>query len=284
MEFVKIDGLYQAAKNAYSGISFDPEKRATSIVEDYEKELNDNLKEIPEVEHERYIDGYKRYLFAWLSAKSRCLSPMITGPANFPTERNRKANISEHKRLEEFIEWRKKAISAIKKKEQAAKSPGQIIHEELEHVIKEINQKLEFRSTALCCSMIERMAYKGQVEKVECALNLIREFNKTHSHPFVTERNKVWTYLDVAKKVRERIWQKKQDTPDETTINGIRIVADNQEERVRIFFDGKPAEDVISLLKKNAFKWSPMNKCWQRLLTQNAKEAAVKIVRSTIKE
>ena len=44
------------------------------------------------------------------------MSPMITGPSNFPTARNEKALNTERKRFEELTAWEKKALNAIKRK------------------------------------------------------------------------------------------------------------------------------------------------------------------------
>jgi hypothetical protein len=40
---------------------------------------------------------------------------MITGPSNFPTRRNEKRNNIAHKRLEELLEFRNRALAAIRK-------------------------------------------------------------------------------------------------------------------------------------------------------------------------
>lgn len=45
---------------------------------------------------------------------------------------------------------------------------------------------------------------------------------------------------------------------------------DKEDNRVKIFFDTKPNEDVRNELKSHAFKWSPNNMCWQRKLTPDA--------------
>ena len=43
---------------------------------------------------------------------------------------------------------------------------------------------------------------------------------------------------------------------------------DIEENRVMFEFDGKPAEEVRAILKRNAFKWSPSRGAWVRQLTQ----------------
>ena len=47
--------------------------------------------------------------------------------------------------------------------------------------------------------------------------------------------------------------------------------------RLQIFFDEKPVQDIRSILKKNGFKWSSKNGCWQRQLTDNARNSLERI-------
>ena len=56
----------------------------------------------------------------------------------------------------------------------------------------------------------------------------------------------------------------------EETINGVVLKTDKDDNRVRLFFDGKPDEDIRTNLKRNGFRWSPRNGCWQRHLTPYA--------------
>lgn len=56
----------------------------------------------------------------------------------------------------------------------------------------------------------------------------------------------------------------------EYQINGVRILHNTEENRLQLFFDGKPEQEMITKLKSRGFKWSPRNKAWQRQLTPNA--------------
>jgi hypothetical protein len=64
----------------------------------------------------------------------------------------------------------------------------------------------------------------------------------------------------------------------EMEINGVRIVENDIENRVQIFFIVKPAENVREYLKHNGFHWSKFNGAWQRMrsnvATRTAQEAA----------
>lgn len=265
-----IEGLYELAYRAYSNLSFDPEKRAARIVLDYEKQLSEDLETIPENEQEQYIANYKKYLFSWLSAMSNCYSVMITGGANFNNSRHDKANNRERARYDDFVEWREKAQKAINKKVEDSKPTEQKANEKWELLKREISRKIEWGSVANCVSMIERLAYNGEVELVQNCLNLISEYNSTHSKPFITPKNKAWQFVDIAKQARAKSEEKKDKESKEIEINGVRIVENYDLDRLQMFFDGKPDNETISKLKHNAFKWSPSNGCWQRQLTNNA--------------
>lgn len=53
-----------------------------------------------------------------------------------------------------------------------------------------------------------------------------------------------------------------------------RIVESTAENRIQLYFDGKPEESVRRLLKRNGFRWSPRNVAWQRLLNDAGRRAA----------
>lgn len=56
----------------------------------------------------------------------------------------------------------------------------------------------------------------------------------------------------------------------EYEVAGVKVVQNVNDNRLQLFFEGKPENEMITKLKKNGFKWSPRNKAWQRQLTPNA--------------
>ena len=50
--------------------------------------------------------------------------------------------------------------------------------------------------------------------------------------------------------------------------------------RLQLIFDGKPEPEVLEILKRNGFRWSPKNEAWQRQLTPNAKYALGNVVKA----
>jgi len=61
----------------------------------------------------------------------------------------------------------------------------------------------------------------------------------------------------------EELEKKKNDITTEEIINNIRIVDNVEDNRVQIFFNGKPADEIRKNLKSSGFRWSPRNGCWQ---------------------
>lgn len=58
---------------------------------------------------------------------------------------------------------------------------------------------------------------------------------------------------------------------------GGEIEVDIDENRVKIRFDERTADEMSNRLRKSGFNWSPLNKCWQRLRSYDALYYAKKI-------
>lgn len=293
--WVSIPGLLDAAYRAHHGTSFSPKRRAQSCVTDYELELNSDLQSMPESERGRYSEGYKKHLFAWLSAKSRCLSSMITGPANFPVRRNEKALNSEHNRSVEFTEWREKAIKSIRRKIENDKPEAQKNAERWDKIRKGLERSMTtiveidngintYSARQLFVSsitgVVKTLAKNADTEMLERSLMLIKEWNEKANKPIITEKNSIWKLQEVCEANREKKVDREIAESNEYEVNGVKVVKNFQAERLQLFFDGKPPYETISSLKKAAFKWSPSNQCWQRQLTSNAVSAAERLLSS----
>ena len=66
-------------------------------------------------------------------------------------------------------------------------------------------------------------------------------------------------------------------------VDGLQVVEDAEDMRIRIIFDNIPDEETRTLLKSYGFKWSPKNSAWQRQLTSNG-IYATKTVLQKLKE
>lgn len=148
---------YETAYRAHSGTSFVPERRARQRQEEYANQLladyqmlqgmvrNDAEQATFDVEWPRYHQNFRQRYLAYLHAHANVMSPMITGPARFPTRRNEKANRSSDNRLSELIELRKKALASIRKKLRPELAPTRAGDED---AAEQWRKKLESREQA----------------------------------------------------------------------------------------------------------------------------------------
>lgn len=81
-----------------------------------------------------------------------------------------------------------------------------------------------------------------------------------------------------AKQRLEKAIKLKTTESKESEINGVRIVENTEENRLQLFFPGKPDDDVRSKLKHNGFRWSPSNECWQSYLNRYQIDRAKSII------
>lgn len=77
----------------------------------------------------------------------------------------------------------------------------------------------------------------------------------------------------------ERAKQMKSTDDKEYTIGEVRIVENYEENRLQLFFPGKPEDDMRSKLKHNGFRWAPSNGCWQSYLNCSQIERAKSIIK-----
>ena len=76
----------------------------------------------------------------------------------------------------------------------------------------------------------------------------------------------------------EKAKQMKVTEDKEYKIGNVRVVENYQENRLQLFFPGKPDENVRTQLKHNGFRWSRFNGCWQSYLKRWQIERAKEII------
>lgn len=90
------------------------------------------------------------------------------------------------------------------------------------------------------------------------------------------------------RRIRKRIEQleksAKAETVERVFSKGVKIVNNVEENRLQMFFDGKPEESIRAMLKSNGFHWSPYNGCWQRMRGNSACWAAERVLQSMPKK
>jgi hypothetical protein len=78
-----------------------------------------------------------------------------------------------------------------------------------------------------------------------------------------------------------RIRDEKQGTATAETFDNdfFNVVQNEEDNRLQLFFEDKPDENIRSILKSNGYHWSGKNGCWQRQLTDNARRSIKRIIK-----
>lgn len=260
--------FYDQSVRAHYNMSHAPKKRAQSECDFYE-ELKANILGGQGEDKEELLHKLDQKFSAYLTAKSRTASPMITGPARFPVERNNKALLSESKRFEELM-----AFVAS-----AQKGPKVIVgtDDKLQEQIQRVESLKKNQETMIAINKIIRAG--GGYNEIKAAFPTLEEENLKELFS-----NKNWWGSGFApfqltnnrnrlKQAQERLLKLQKISAKGTSeriFGGVRVVENTVEDRIQLFFDGKPDQSIIQKLKALAMKWSPSRGCWQRQLTQNA--------------
>ena len=265
--------LYELAYRAYCGTSFYPEKRRDQILKELQEELKEDLDALGD-KAGNYEAKYIEHARDWLQKKSRCMSVMITGPANFPVNRNNKANNAEDRAWEEFRAWRIRYSKAVNRVHTL--SP----EDDMEVAIKRVDKLMINQELMKAANKIIRQKNKTDDEKIQemieaglsekLARGLVipdcfgglgfPSFNLTNNNARIkAAKNKIET-------MKKRIEVKKSFDP--IPFDGGIINIEN--DRVTITHDKKPDREVINRIKARGFRWSRNYNCWSRKHTAQA--------------
>lgn len=295
---LKNDISSEIARRAYDGVSMFPEKRAESCRNEYAQTMETDYAELLNqaergktldllpAEFERYRAGYRRRYIAYLHSSSRCVSSFIAGPSNFPAARmNKRADIA-HKRLNEFLEFRGRALAAIKRTLRPDLSPIYASDDNaLERLEAKITKAENYQSRMkLTNATIRKHAKTGPQAQIAALLELGYQMNTAAEliKPDFCGRIGFADYeltnnsanIRRMKSRVEQISALKAASAQVIEGESARFEDAPQDNRVRLFFPGKPAESVRANLKRAGFRWSPTLGCWQAFRNYSATQAA----------
>ena len=277
MGISEIEAMRQDFERAHSATSFSPERRADQCVRDFSSELEADLVELGD-KTGNYKEKYLAHLRKWTAAKSRTMSPMITGPANFPAERNRKAFERERRAWEEFQAWRERYIK------RANRVPTKTPEEEIDDALIRLEKERNAHTLMVEVNKIHRRKVsdeekrKALAEELELAPEMVEKMMEPDcfgrcgfaSCSLTNSNARIKNLEQKLLIMKARI--ERRDTFEKIEFDGGTIDIEN--DRVVIRHDEKPEPEVIQALKANGFRWSPHWKCWCRKHTANALRAA----------
>lgn len=283
----------EAARLAKEMISFSDYKKGSATAE-YQSSVME-VEKIAEVQKQkvssyywpqidRLADSYARRLADWTNRYNRntasCPSVLICGPANFPTRKKERQNAREDALWKEYNE-----ITSIKNKIKSVGSgPVDLLdphaREELTERIEELKAQLE-ECKEMNAYYRKHKCFDGfrdyPKEKTDRMNADTKEFFErcTWIHTPVPEYE-LTSLRGKIKRTEQRLadldnlQNEKENPSDNITFDGGEIIRNAAENRLQIRFDNIPDADVRSSLKSRGFHWSPRNKVWQRVLTDNA--------------
>lgn len=275
----------ELARAAHAGTSFDPERRGDQERAEYAATLERDLTNLmrlattPEkrntlaAEFERYRGGLRARWLKTLSARSRCLSTMIAGPSNFPARRMQKRSDVADRRWTELSEFRERALAAIRKAltpELAPIMSGDA--DAVERLRAKIAKEEELHALMVRVNAAHKEFLKdpATLEASDLADSLkarIRAYVPAYSwepHPFAPfELTNSGANIRRLKARLELVARAKAEPGSAAEGSAARVEDCPADNRVRVFFPGKPGEDVRSTLKGGGFRWTPTLGCWQ---------------------
>lgn len=275
------------AVRAFSGTSFDPDRRAASYRADYAQtmaadyaifrqhaEKGGTLDKLDDA-FARYRGGYAGRYRAWLQSHSRCISWMITGPSGFPTRRAQKWNDAAHKRLEEVVGFRERVMRSIIRDLRPDLRPimaGDADAIERLAVKLATMERVQERMKAANVA-IRRSAAAGADAQVLALVELGFSPGRAADllKPDFAGRSGFADYELTnnnanIRRTRERLQALEQahaQPAREVQGAGVRIEEDPPANRVRLFFDDKPDAATRDRLKAHGFRWAPSTGAWQ---------------------
>lgn len=275
------------ATQAFNGTSFNPEARGGRACQDYAATLAGDYSSLSEVaqrngtaelltdEFERYRQGYAKRYRAYLASNSRCVSSFIAGPSNFPATRmNKRADIA-HKRLNEMLEFRERALKAIRRTLCPEARPIMSGDSDaVQRLTVKIAEAEQMQARMKAANLIVR---KYRVRDVAAGIAALVAQGLPEGNArklFEPDFCGRYGFPDYAltnnnaniRRMRERLTQlqrTKAATPFEAQGENARLEDCPAENRVRLFYAGKPSEDVRTRLKSMGFRWTPTLGCWQ---------------------
>lgn len=98
---------------------------------------------------------------------------------------------------------------------------------------------------------------------------------------FYSREEQKYARSEERKQAKQRIKQLKkvESIPhSEEEINGVRLVVSPEDNRVQLFFTGKPSEEKRTELKRNGFRWAPSVGAWMAYLNPYAVHKAKTLI------
>lgn len=238
------------------------------------------------------LDAYARRLAAnynhRYSIDARVPSVMVAGPAKFPVKAKEKQNAARDSNMAEYQEIQglldkitSCGMGGVMSDDPAALDKLRAKLKKLEDLqakMKAANAYYRKHKTLEGCPDLTT----GEIQAISAEMK-----NSWRSNPAPFEAYELTNNNATIKRTRERVAALEAEAAraaaggtEDYEGKGYTLRENTDICRIQFIFDGKPDDDVRSLLKSHGFKWSPREGAWQRLLNDNARSAAARIAQA----
>ena len=238
------------------------------------------------------LDAYARRLSAnynhRYSIDARVPSVMVAGPAKFPVKAKEKQNAARDSNMAEYQEIQglldkitSCGMGGVMSDDPAALDKLRAKLKKLEDLqakMKAANAYYRKHKTLEGCPDLTT----GEIQAISAEMK-----NSWRSNPVPFEAYELTNNNATIKRTRDRVAALEAEAAraaasgtEDYEGKGYTLRENTDICRIQFIFDGKPGDDVRSLLKSHGFKWSPREGAWQRLLNDNARSAAACIARA----
>jgi hypothetical protein len=285
----------------FTWLSFDPERRANfeasalagrcAEIEARAADLSarPGARAIPADLVAELITRHERATRAYWAAEGRCASPMITGPANFPTDRNRKRCDTADKRRREVVDH----LAAAKRRLEryafphgmgdAIRSAGPEALDNLRAELADAEAEHE-RKKAANAILRKHGASRAHLEAAGLPEQLIKSAlvcnHAGQPYGFFTNNSNA-RIARIRDRIKSLEAMKARGTVERDGPNGVRVVENAEAARIQLFYPGKPDAEIRAKLKENGFRWAPSEGAWQRHLNNAGRYAADRVLGAT---
>lgn len=225
---------------------------------------------------------YSRRMAEYFNRDSKigcmCPSILISGGGNFPVKKKEK-QVQAWDKNHQFYQETQKILEKIKSVlygKDVIKSGDQDAIERLEEKLESLkdtqermkaaNKAIRMKDVKKADEELMNMGYsEGQIKNLREP-----DFCGRVGYPSYMLQNNNANIHRIEGRLNQ-LRAAKEKGMQETECKLFKVVENTEIMRLQIIFDGKPEPEVRSILKKNGFRWSPKNSCWQRQLTNNAR-------------
>lgn len=228
------------------------------------------------------LSSYKKRIAEYINRSNeidtRCPSWLVSGGSNFPTRKKEKQNAARDKNME-FYNDTQAILDKIRSvgmggisdddPDAAAKIEQKLTaRRELQERMKAANAAIRMKDTAAGDARLAELGFTtNEIHDLRAPDFLGRvgfaNYELSNNNAEIHRLEKRLTDL-----------RKRAENPlPDFDFDGGHAEANADENRLQLFFKGKPSDEIRDALKKEGFRWSPRFGAWQRQLTPNAYRA-----------